>query len=1037
MRTASRMRGIALLAIGIIIVGALGWYASPAPVPVEGSTLPSGPVSPLCGSNEVLLCRGGIDQGEPCVVDADCPNGICTRMGHPRRCSVDVFCNVSKSVRCSDNFSCPLYPFDDPDDWCPSGIVAMKSCQTDADCGEGRVCINGIAQCEYEAPRISSGHSGDLVGDWVIGQCSLEDGTYNAPTAASLATAVGIEFDPAPPRRLYVADFFRVTAFEGKAIDESRSAASVVIGQAAFDRKIDHVGHRLPGDLSVGGFYSEAARTFGRQFDRAVKAVSTPDMDALWITDVKRVGRYPRRAVSNAAMDLVLGSTDFNGTRVVKVEGQIEHAADVDAQPRCVGGDRIGTPCGRDADCPQSECATTLAVADCGFNRVAVWRRPPSENGALPDVCLGQPSCSMTLANRGQTTTAESLFCAKSLAFDSKGNLWVLDAYNHRAVRYDKNFTQAAHATTLVFGQDGFDSSQAGRSDVRITIGEGPGAGIDFDSHDNMAIADIGNGRVLFVPPPYEKATRVVGVGGFTDPGPGISTDGVRCDRLASARDVVFDDADNLWVADSNNGRALRFAAGFAPTNAAADVMQGQISCGVYHYLHVGPTSFGRGHGHGAAIIRSGEFAGLGCFGDSQDNRILCWRNVVAARSGMPPADFVLGQPGFDSFLPNRPSRSASTLHQPMLMSFIEGESPRLVVADRENHRVLGYRVNGLKNGAAADLVLGQGGSFEAAKCGARESQVTAETLCHPMSARADSEGNIWVADHGAGRVLLYCFGAAGSASGVCTKDNIADAVADLVLGKTDMQTKAEAPSPCTSPTASTLCRPYDVVSDPGRSRVIVSDQADNRGARVLVYAYPLADGMAASTVIGIPTGRFDAYEPSTYGACWGGAAEGKACRYVEPAGAPPGTGKRTCVGGARAHAPCGGLADCPRGTCGCPSPGVCDYARSLDGVTAADALALHPTLDILYVGKGPHLHEYRGPLKSGMRAERAGGFTVPHNFNSGSTGYTECQWDRLGGGLAFDAANSLYVPQGGAEEFTGVLILADPGASAPTRAIP
>jgi hypothetical protein len=98
-----------------------------------------------------------------------------------------------------------------------------------------------------------------------------------------------------------------------------------------------------------------------------------------------------------------------------------------------------------------------------------------------------------------------------------------------------------------------------------------------------------------------------------------------------------------------------------------------------------------------------------------------------------------------------------------------------------------------------------------------------------------------------------------------------------------------------------------------------------------------------------------------------------------------------------------------------------------LASVTSVDALAKHPELDILYVGKGPHMHEYRGPLASGMRATRAGGFTVPRNFNRGSTGYTECQWDRLGGGLAFDADGSLYVPQGGAEDFSAVLILSDP----------
>lgn len=981
--------------------------------------------SPLCGSNDVLLCRGGIEQGSSCGADSDCPQGVCTRMGHPRRCRVAAHCNVSSTVRCRDNLDCPLFPFKDPTDWCPR-VTALKDCNKDDDCGAGGECVNGVAQCEYEPPHVSSGAAGDLVGDWVIGLCSLEDGVYNAPSASSLATAVGVEFDPGPPRRLYATDFFRVTAFEGDRITATTSPASTVIGQATLDWRVDHVGHRLPGDLTVGGFYSQGPRTLGRQFDRAARAVSTPDMQALWITDMKRVGRYARAAGSNAAMDLVLGDTDFVGTRAQSIDRQLEHASDVDAQQRCVAGARIGTPCKRNAECPKSECATTLAIADCEYNRIAVWRRPPRENGQAIDVCLGQPDCASTQRNRGGATAVDSLRCPRAVAFDSKGNLWVADGDNNRVLRFSHDFEQGSHAASLVFGQSGFKANQAGVGESALSTFEGPGVGIDFDSDDNLAIADVGNSRVLFVPPPYTKATRVIGAMSLETSGPGLSSDGTKCDRLTAPRDLVFDDANNLWVADSNNGRLLRFPAGFSTTGAVADVMQGQIDCRTYHYLHVSPTSFGRGHGHGAAILRTGQHAGMACFGDSQDNRILCWHDVAAARSGMPPADFVLGQTSAYSFVANLPERSASTLEYPMLMDFVGGKKPRLVVADRENHRVLGYPVADLQTAAAADLVLGQQGSFSAAACGA-QSGTTAGSLCRPTSARGDEQGNVWVADHATGRVLLFCFGSPGSASGICEAKNTGDTVADLVLGKPDFDAGYNA-EVCESPTASTLCQPYDVVSDPARQRVIISDQrvASNAG-RVLIYEYPLTNGMAATGVIGIPSGRFDTYEPSRYGVCWGGPSEGVPCDYVELNAVPAGSSPKTCVGGSAAHSECAKDADCEGGVCGCRSPGVCDFSRSLASVTSVDALAVHPTQDVLWVGKGPHVLEYRGPLKSGMRATRAGGFTVPHNFHRGSTGYTECQWDRLGGGFAFDGEDNLYVPQGGAEELAAVLILADP----------
>jgi hypothetical protein len=273
--------------------------------------------------------------------------------------------------------------------------------------------------------------------------------------------------------------------------------------------------------------------------------------------------------------------------------------------------------------------------------------------------------------------------------------------------------------------------------------------------------------------------------------------------------------------------------------------------------------------------------------------------------------------------------------------------------------------------------------------------------------------------------------GAPGGAAGICNDKNSGDTVADLVLGQPDF-TKPFDPKRCDAPTASSLCQPYDVVSDPERSRIIVSDQySDANAGRILVYKYPLANGMKASAVIGIPSGRFDDYSASKVGVCRGGRDEGKPCDYVEPNGVPAGSGAKTCVGGPTPHAECTDDSACKGGKCGCARPGVCDFSRSLASVTSVDALALHPKLDILYAGKGPHVLEYHGPLESGMAAKRAGGFTVPHNFHLGSTGYTECQWDRLGGGLAFDADNNLYVPQGGAEDFSAVLIVADPVGTA------
>jgi sugar lactone lactonase YvrE len=137
-----------------------------------------------------------------------------------------------------------------------------------------------------------------------------------------------------------------------------------------------------------------------------------------------------------------------------------------------------------------------------------------------------------------------------------------------------------------------------------------------------------------------------------------------------------------------------------------------------------------------------------------------------------------------------------------------------------------------LANGAAADLVIGQPG-FTTGAC--NNGTIGAGTLCVPMGIAVDSAGNLYVADRGNSRILVY------------NSPFTTDTIADMVIGQTDFTSGG-----CSNPntqfaSASSLCVPTGVTVD-SAGNMYVTDMANNR---VLEYNAPLSTGMAAVLVVG------------------------------------------------------------------------------------------------------------------------------------------------------------------------------------------
>ena len=199
-------------------------------------------------------------------------------------------------------------------------------------------------------------------------------------------------------------------------------------------------------------------------------------------------------------------------------------------------------------------------------------------------------------------------------------------------------------------------------------------------------------------------------------------------------------------------------------------------------------------------------------------------------------ADLVLCQGGFYSYSPNagQPSINGSGCNLAYAVAIDRSVTPnRVYVSDYNNNRVLGWSNEAtLANGAAADLVIGQPG-FTTGTCNI--GTVGAGTLCLPMGIAVDSAGNLYVADRGNSRVLVF------------NSPFTTDTIADLAIGQTDL-----ASSGCSNPStqfasATSLCVPTGVTVD-ASGNMYVADMANNR---VLKYNAPLSTGMAANLVFG------------------------------------------------------------------------------------------------------------------------------------------------------------------------------------------
>jgi sugar lactone lactonase YvrE len=307
-----------------------------------------------------------------------------------------------------------------------------------------------------------------------------------------------------------------------------------------------------------------------------------------------------------------------------------------------------------------------LWVGDAGGNRVLEYKAPFSTHEAA-SVVIGQSS----FTSLSPATTATGLSTPNGVAFDSSGNLWVVDTSNNRVLEYKAPFS-TGEAASLVIGQSSFTVN-----DYTITNSTSLNSpyGLRFDSSGNLWVADLLNGRVLEYKAPFsthEAASLVIGEPSFTAANDEVSKTG-----LNAPNSLAFDSSGDLWVVDGH--RVLEYATPLI-THEAATLVIGQNT---FTNSSTATTTTGLNLPNGLAFDSSGNL----WVADTLNDRVLQYK---APFSTFEAASVVIGQTSFTNSTQPYPINPTLTgLDQPTGIAF--DSSGNLWVADWVDARVLEY----------------------------------------------------------------------------------------------------------------------------------------------------------------------------------------------------------------------------------------------------------------------------------------------------------------------------------------------------------
>jgi len=555
----------------------------------------------------------------------------------------------------------------------------------------------------------------------VLGQSDLRQDGVNQVLGVELYSPSGIVVDSRGGQvHVYIADTVnsRVLAWTDAASYQIGDAPTLVLGQP-------------------GPQYSRPYGIGTKGFNGPLGMAVDPTTGNLYVADTgnNRILRFPApfSNLSRAEPDAVYGQPGFTTFTAGTTKALLN-------APRALAFDSGGN----------------LWVADTGNHRILRFGAATLNNLTPPDAdtVIGQKDFFSGAANRGGTGTTpisgSGFNTPTGLIFDSTGNLYVSDYSNARVLEFSAPLgpTNVDPTASDVVGQPGFVTGTVSAQITNATLA-GP-AGLATDG-SNLYVADPTLNRVLvfslkslsngaqLVFGQSDFSTTTANVGVFPSASP---------NTLYVPADVKLDASGNVFIADTGNNRALRYTSG----SKSAVRVWGQSNFSANGPNQVKAT--GMSAPSRIAVDYSQSPYAL-YVADTGNHRVLVWKNAVGFRNG-DPADLVIGQPDFHTGIANVDTRgsltpSSTSLSSPMGIAVQPGTGA-LFVADSGNNRVLRFpRPVAQAGRITADAVIGQVDFASSVSA-----VVSASSLRNPRGVAFGPDGDLFVADTGNNRVLEF-----------------------------------------------------------------------------------------------------------------------------------------------------------------------------------------------------------------------------------------------------------------------------------------